>query len=178
MAARYDPQKDHANFVRAAALLLQKRQDVHFLLWGNNVDDNNLELVELVRSLSLQNHVLMLGLRMDGRRLFSALDVATLSSAYGEAFPQVIGEAMACGVPCVVTDVGDSALIAGNTGRIVPPRAPQLLANGWEELLSLPKIERAGLGKAAHERIKNLFGLEKTTQKYSQLYQSIAKEPR
>jgi glycosyltransferase involved in cell wall biosynthesis len=176
MAARYSPQKDHANFIRAASLLSQKRQDVDFLLWGNKVDDNNLELAELVHSLDLQKHVHMLGLRMDGQRLFSALDVATLSSAYGEAFPQVIGEAMTCGVPCVVTDVGDSARIVENTGRVVPPRNSQALAKAWDELLSMPEAERTDLGLSARERIKNLFSLEATTQKYSLLYQSLLKK--
>ncbi len=174
MAARYHPQKDHANFIRAASLLLQKRQDVDFLLWGESVDDNNLELAELVHFLNLQNHVLMLGLRMDGQRLFSALDIATLSSAYGEAFPQVIGEAMACGVPCVVTDVGDSARVVENTGRVIPPRDPKSLANAWDELLSMPGAVRTSLGLSARERIKNLFSLETTTEKYSQIYQSIS----
>lgn len=176
MAARYNPQKDHVNFIRAASLLRQKRQDVDFLLWGNNVDDSNPELAELIHSLNLQNHVLVLGLRMDGQRLFSALDIATLSSAYGEAFPQVIGEAMACGVPCVVTDVGDSARIVENTGRVIPPRDPQALANAWNELLSMPEAERISLGLSARERIKDLFSLENTTRKYSQIYQAISKE--
>lgn len=177
MAARYSPQKDHANFLHAASLLLQKRQDVDFLLWGNNVDDNNPELAELVHSLDMQHHVHMLGLRMDGHRLFSALDIATLSSAYGEAFPQVIGEAMACGVPCVVTDVGDSARIVENTGRVIPPREPQALAKAWDELLSMPGAERTGLGLSARERIKNLFSLETSTQKYSQIYLALSKKP-
>ena len=173
MAARYNPQKDHANFIRAALLLLQKRQDVDFLLWGDSVDNNNLELAELVHSLDLQNHVLMLGLRMDTQRLFSALDIATLSSAYGEAFPQVIGEAMACGIPCVVTDVGDSSRIVGKTGGVVPPKDPQALANAWYKILSMPESERRRLGEAARERIKNTFSLDAATQKYSLLYKSI-----
>jgi glycosyltransferase involved in cell wall biosynthesis len=173
MAARYHPQKDHANFIRAAAYLLQKRQDVYFLLWGNNVDTANLPLNGLMKSLNLQNHLLMLGLRMDTQRLFAALDIATLSSSYGEAFPQVVGEAMACGIPCVVTDVGDAAYIVEKTGRVVPPREPKSLANAWDELLSLPNDERIKLGKAACERIKTLFSLEKTAQRYSKTYQDI-----
>lgn len=177
MAARYHPQKDHANFIRAASILARKRQDVDFLLWGNNMDDTNLELAGLVHSVDLQDHVHVLGLRRDGQRLFSALDIATLSSAYGEAFPQVIGEAMACGIPCVVTDVGDSARIVENTGRIIPPRDPQALANAWDELLSMPEAERNRLGLSARERIKNLFSLETTTRKYSQLYLALSKKP-
>lgn len=173
MAARYNPQKDHTNFIRAAALLFQKRQDVHFLLWGNNVDGANPELTGLIKSLNLQERVLMLGLRMDTPRLLSALDIAALSSVDGEAFPQVVGEAMASAVPCVVTDVGDAAFIVAGTGRVVPPRDPEALANAWDDLLSLPVLERSALGKAARERIKSLFSLEKTTRQYTQTYQDI-----
>jgi glycosyltransferase involved in cell wall biosynthesis len=173
MAARYNPQKDHANFIRAASLLAQERQNVRFLLWGNNVDNANKALTELIASMNLQNSVLMLGQRMDTPRLFAALDIGTLSSAYGEAFPQVVGEAMACAVPCVVTDVGDAAFIVGDTGRVVPPQEPQSLANAWNELLSLPKSDSAVLGMAARDRVENLFNQEKTTQKYSKFYQDI-----
>jgi glycosyltransferase involved in cell wall biosynthesis len=177
MAARYNPQKDHSNFIQAAALLLQKRGDVYFLLWGNHVDHTNATLTGLIRSLNLQAHVFLLGLRMDTQQLFSALDISTLSSADGEAFPQVIGEAMACGVPCVVTDVGDSANIVDRTGRIVPPRDPHALARAWEELLSLPEADRIKLGIAARGRIKDLFSLETATQKYSRIYLEILKKP-
>jgi len=125
MGARYDPQKDHANFVSAAGLLCQKRQDVFFLLWGKNIDSRNQMLTEQIVSLNIQNRIFLLGLRMDTPQLYAALDVATLSSANGEAFSQVVGEAMASGVPCVVTDVGDAAFIVDETGRVVPPRDPQ-----------------------------------------------------
>ena len=173
MAARYNPQKDHANFIQAAALLFQKRQDVYFLLWGNHVDGTNPVLTGLIKSANLQERVLLLGLRMDTHRLFSALDIATLSSADGEAFPQVVGEAMASGIPCAVTDVGDAAFIVADTGRVVPPRDPEALAKAWDELLSLPVLERIALGKAARERIKSLFSLEKTARQYGQLYRDI-----
>ena len=176
MAARYHPQKDHANLLHAAVLLLQRHPDVYFLLWGSNVDNDNQELDGLVKTLDLQKRVLMLGLRLDTQRLFSALDIATLTSAYGEAFPQVVGEAMACGVPCVVTDVGDSNRIVGKTGRVVPPQNPQALANAWDELLSMPEVERRRLGEAARERIKNVFSLETMVDKYSLVYQNVLKK--
>jgi glycosyltransferase involved in cell wall biosynthesis len=177
MAARYNPQKDHASFIRAAELLLRKRQDVHFLLWGKDVDNKNLTLNELIKSMALQDYTSLLGLRMDTQQLYSSLDIATLSSAYGEAFPQVIGEAMACGVPCVVTDVGDSARVVESTGRVIPPRNPQALANAWDELLSMPDSKRTGLGLSARERIKNLFSLEMMANKYSQIYQAVSPKP-
>jgi glycosyltransferase involved in cell wall biosynthesis len=141
-------------------------------LWGKSVDTQNQILTAILDEFGIKAYVHLLGLRLDAARLFASLDVASLSSL-SEAFPQVLGEAMACGVPCVSTDVGDAAFIIGDTGRIVPPREPQLLANAWNELLSLSEPERIALGETARERIGSLFSLVKTTQKYEQTYQDI-----
>jgi glycosyltransferase involved in cell wall biosynthesis len=99
----------------------------------------------LTGGISEQIH--LLGERSDIPRLSAALDIASSSSAYGEAFPMVIGEAMSCGVPCVVTDVGDSARIVDNTGYVVPPREPQALANAWQKMIEL------GSEGSPHEKI-------------------------
>jgi glycosyltransferase involved in cell wall biosynthesis len=103
----------------------------------------------------------------------AALDLAGLSSAYGEAFPLVVGEAMACEVPCVVTDVGDSAALVGETGRVVPGSDPLALAGAWADLLSLPAGALEALGQQARQRILRLFSLEKMVRAYSQLYRDI-----
>jgi glycosyltransferase involved in cell wall biosynthesis len=173
MGARFHPQKDHANFLQAASTLKQSHKGVHFILWGRDVDPQNQILQTLIHSLAIESCVHLLGLRMDTPQLFAALDVATLSSANGEAFPQVIGEAMASGVPCVVTDVGDAAFIVDETGRVVPPRNPNALASAWGEILDLPSEERDALGKSARERIARLFSIEKMTAAYAHLYQDI-----
>jgi glycosyltransferase involved in cell wall biosynthesis len=106
-------------------------------------------------------------------RLSAALDIASSSSAYGEAFPLVVGEAMSCGVPCVVTDVGDSGWIVGNTGRVVPPRNPEALANAWKELLHLGLEGRETLGRAARERIIASFALDSVVAQYETLYENL-----
>lgn len=103
----------------------------------------------------------------------AALDVATTSSAFGEAFPIVVGEAMACGVPCVVTDVGDSAVIVGETGAVVPPGDPDALAAGWRRLLDMRQDERSRLGMAARQRIGERYSLKKIVAQYEQLYRSM-----
>src|SRR5207245_2521792 len=108
MAARFHAQKDHPNFLAAAANLVST------------------------------HHPVRLGLRREIARVLNAFDIHTLSSAFGEGFPNVLGEAMATGVPCVVTEIGDSELIVGDTGVAVPPRDPAALANGWRKLLDLP----------------------------------------
>jgi glycosyltransferase involved in cell wall biosynthesis len=171
---RNHPMKDHANFISAAALLLAHHPDVHFLLIGSGLDNDNSTLVAQIEQLKIQDRIHLLGVRSDISRLSAALDICSLSSAYGEAFPLVIGEAMSCGVPCVVTDVGDSAWIVGNAGRVVPPKNAPALAQAWQELLELEPQARAELGKRARERVIENFSLESIVDRYEELYVSLA----
>jgi glycosyltransferase involved in cell wall biosynthesis len=173
LVARYDPFKDHAGFLRAASLLVKARPDVRFLLCGANVDRQNQPLATLVDSLGLGRHCHLLGPRHDVPRILSALDILT-SSSISEAFPLTVGEAMSCGVPCVATDVGDSAHIVSATGRIVPPSAPQAMADAWNELLALTPDGRRQLGAAARNRVRELFDLESVTRRYETLYRDLA----
>lgn len=172
MAARFDPHKDHRNFLRAAALLHRQRPEVHFVLWGREITLHNPDLAAWVRADGLEGVVHLLGLRDDSAALTAALDLATLSS-WGEAFPMVIGEAMACGVPCVSTDVGDAALLLGETGRVVPRRDPQALARAWDDLLALPPSARQALGRAARQRVADRFSVEQMAGAYARLYEDI-----
>ncbi|MEC4817421.1 MAG: glycosyltransferase [Scytonema sp. PMC 1069.18] len=169
---RYHPMKDHANFIQAAALLLKDYPDIHFLLAGTDINQDNQSLYQLIQDLGVFHQMHLLGERNDMARLTAALDVATSSSAYGEAFPMVIGEAMSCGVPCVVTDVGDSPWIVGNTGRVVPPKQPEALASAWKELIVLGSDGRHTLGQAARNRILQSFSLEKVVAQYENLYET------
>lgn len=170
--ARYHPMKDHSNFLHAAALLLKYHPDIHFLLAGTEVNQENQTLYQLLEQLGLFNHVHLLGERNDMPRLTAALDIASSASAYGEAFPLILGEAMSCGVPCVVTDVGDSGWIVGNTGTVVPSKNPELLANAWKELIDLSAEGRENLGKAARARIIEDFSLSSVVGQYEKLYES------
>jgi glycosyltransferase involved in cell wall biosynthesis len=170
MVARVDPQKDHPNFVRAAALLAARRPDVRFVLCGQGADRENVALVRDLAERGLEDRFLLLGRRGDVDRVMAALDVCTLSSAYGEAFPLAIGEAMACGVPCVVTDLGDCAHLVGDTGGVVPPRDPAALAAAWEAMARLGPDGRGRLGLAARERIARNFALADVVERYAALY--------
>jgi glycosyltransferase involved in cell wall biosynthesis len=173
---RDHPQKDHATFLRAAALLAERRGDVHFVLCGEGLTRENTCLSAEIGP-GLAGRVHRLGRRDDIPRVAAGLDLFASSSAFGEAFPLVIGEAMAAGVPCAVTDVGDSARMVGETGRVVARRDPAALARAWEELLALAPEERARLGRAARARIEEQFALEAIVGRYEALYRELAGAP-
>jgi len=173
LVARFDAQKDHQNFVAAAGRLHVCFPGIHFLLCGQAVTGENRRLVQWIHQTGARHHFHLLGPREDISRLTAALDIACSSSAFGEAFPLVIGEAMACAVPCVVTDVGDSACIVGDTGRVVPPKNPEALARAWLDLLQMHPDARQTLGSRARQRIQLNFSLQKTAQAYTSLYESL-----
>ena len=176
MMARFDPQKDHRNFVRAAERLHEYQPNVHFVLCGTGVAGENEELSRWIEQAGLRDRFHLLGPRQDIPRITAALDLATTSSAYGEAFPLVIGEAMASEVPCVVTDIGDSATVVSNTGKVVPPQNPEALAAGWNEILILSLNDRSRLGKQARERIKEHYSLPMIASCYEEHYQTVLLE--
>jgi len=106
-------------------------------------------------------------------RILAGVDIATLSSLT-EAFPGVIGEAMACGTPCVVTDVGDSALIVGDTGTVVNPGDPGALAGAWRKLIEAGPEMRHRLGMAARRRVQSHFALPAVAERYQEIYTQLA----
>ncbi|WP_456384910.1 glycosyltransferase family 4 protein [Desulfolithobacter sp.] len=172
MVGRFHPLKDHRNFIKAASLLHKKIPDVEFLLCGEGLSWENRALSEWIDSAGLRNHFHLPGRRKDIPAIMSALDVYSSSSA-GEAFPLVIGEAMACGVVCVVTDVGDSGLIVGDTGAVVEPRNAKALAGEIERILKIPAQERRALGERARARILENFRLDVVADLYTALYHMI-----
>jgi glycosyltransferase involved in cell wall biosynthesis len=176
LVARYHVMKDHESFLRAAARLRERRPDVHFVLAGRQVDGSNAVLAALVRELGLEGSVHLLGERDDVPRLTAAFDVATCSS-YSEGFPNAIGEAMACGVPCVSTDVGDCRALVGDTGVVVPPRQPQAMADGWLSILERPAEARQALGAAARARVEAHFDIATVARQYETLYDELATPP-
>jgi glycosyltransferase involved in cell wall biosynthesis len=174
IAARFHPLKDHRTFVRAAERLHKEMPEVHFLLCGMNITWQNAQLVEWIDAAGLRKCCHLLGPRQDVPRLFAAMDVATTASI-SEAFPVVIGEAMACGTPCVVTDVGDSALIVGKTGEVVAPGNPKALAAGWRKLLEAGPEVRRQLGMDARRRVREHFALPTVVERYQSVYTQLAK---
>lgn len=173
MVARFDPQKDHQMLINAARILHSEIAGAQFILCGKDVEWENEELVKWIDTAGLRNYFHLLGERSDTELLLPAFDVSCLSSAFGEGFPNVVGEAMACEIPCVATDVGDSAQIIGDTGVTVAPGDVKAFAEGLKRLLSLSSYERACVGRAARVRISENFELKIIAQRFKELYQDV-----
>jgi len=176
MVARYHPMKDHAMSLRAAAHLLERRPDAVFVYAGPGVDDDNAELQRLIKANGLTGRVRLLGERQDVERLYPAFDIYWMSSwARGitEGFPNVIAEAMACGVPCVATDIGDAATIIERTGRVVRSRDWRAFGDATAELLDAGPAELARLGNEARARIERDYSLDIVTAAYHALYVDV-----
>ena len=179
MFARFNPQKDHKGFLRAAGLFAgamagQGRQ-AFFLLAGPGVEPGNPELTAWVAAEGLQANARLLGTRSDVPRLISAVDVLTLSSAYGEALPMILCEGMAQGALCVATDVGDSAKLIGDAGWVVPPSDPQSLSQAWQAAITAGanEEERARLAALARQRVEQGYGIAAMLQRYQHTYRQV-----
>jgi len=172
--SRFHPQKDHACFIKAAAIVCQTMPRTRFVLCGDGISWSNPELASWLGAANLRDSVFLLGRRTDTPAIMAALDIFVSSSSFGEGFPNVVGEAMSCAVPCVVTQVGDSAIAVGETGRVVPPRDPAALAHEIAALLKASAIERLNLGQAARRRIIDNFGLDAIVTQYANLYMKLA----
>ena len=173
MCARVDPMKDHATFAKAASIFAETAPEARFILIGAGTDVPGSALDRAIAASGIGDRFVRLGVRQDIDRLHAALDVATLSSAFGEGFPNVLAEAMACGVPCVTTDVGDSAAIVGDTGLVVPSRDPAALAAAWEGLRREGREGQAARGAAARQRVTDRYALVTMIEAYRSLYREL-----
>lgn len=173
MAARFDPMKGHEVFAAAAGAAARRDARLRFVLCGTGMDAENDLLMRMLDDAEVGGKVCLLGRRDDMPTFFSGLDVAVLSS-HTESFPNAVAEAMACGVPCAVTDVGDAAEVVGEAGRVAPSRDAAALADAICELAALPSADRVILGRAARERIRQRYSLGVMTERYLSLYRDIA----
>lgn len=176
LVARWNVLKDHATLLAAfAGLRAPAGVDCRLVLAGVGLDAGNAELADLLERHGLSGRVLLLGPRADAAAVMSALDVHVLSSRV-EAFPNVVAEAMSCGTPCVVTDVGDAALIVGDTGWVAPPGDPAALAAAIGSALAA-RADGPGWSRrrqAARARIVDNFGLEAVVERYGRLWSEVA----
>jgi glycosyltransferase involved in cell wall biosynthesis len=158
-AARLDPMKDHANLLQAAASFARENSDARFVCVGDGPTGYRLRLTSFADSLGLADRVLWVGRIDDMKAAYNAFDIATLSSAFGEGFPNTVGEAMACGVPVAATDVGDVRAIIGDLGEVVVPKNPELLCAAWRRLRQR-LVREPGLRKEGREGIVANYGLD------------------
>lgn len=171
MIARHDPMKDHPNFLAMARELIKRHSNMQFMLVGRGCEPDKPWSAGARAELGSRLH--LLGERKDVADLLPALDVMTLTSAYGEGFPNVLGEALAAGVPSVATDVGDAARILGDCGIIVPPRSPDALAAAVQQIIDMPAAERAAWRQRMRQRAEREFNLADVTRRYEKLYREI-----
>lgn len=167
---RYHPHKDYGTFLHAASAVARALPDARFLLCGKDLAPTNSELQKELARAGLTQRFHLLGPRQDVAHVHAALDLHVLSSCT-EGFPNVLGEAMAAGVPCVATRVGAAEEIVGETGRIVPVRDPRAMAHACLELLQLPAARRAELGRAARRRIEQHYSLDRVADLYAAVWQ-------
>lgn len=173
MVARFDPQKDHHNLINALRLLQQSDPQFVCLLVGVGMDEGNARLLAQLARAGIIEHVKLLGPRHDIAALMNTLDLHVLSSL-GEAFPNVLAEAMACGTPCVSTDVGDAALIVGDHGWVVPARDPQALADGITQakaIFETDPIAWQDLKRTCRAHIMANFELGQMCERYRSAWQ-------
>lgn len=173
MVARWDAQKDHPNLIAALAHLKTKAVlPWHCVLIGSELNENNQELIALLTKHGVKDCVTLLGIRNDIPAVMNALDLHVLSSSFGEAFPNVVSEAMACGTPCVVTLVGDAALIVGDTGWAVPARDPVQFAAAMLAAVAEKSNLTVWAARQAicRERIQSNFNLEMMVDKYNTVW--------
>ena len=173
LLARYHPMKDHANLLRAAKRLAGLSPRIRWVLAGPGVDSANAELTGRIAELGLTGQVFLLGERDDAPAILAGLDLLCMSSSHGEAFPMVVGEAMATGLPCVVTNVGDVAWLVGDTGWVVPPQDSEALAAALAEACCLSLESRAERGRAARRWVLEHFSLAAAAAAYQNLYESL-----
>lgn len=160
LVARLDPLKDHSTFLAAAGLLAARNPEVRFVCIGGGPEDYARRLRERAAALGLDARLVWAGERADMPAVYNALDLLCLSSV-SEGFSNVLGEAMACGVPCVATDAGDAARVLGGTGLVVAPGDATALAAGLEALLVRLAREGSRLGVLCRSRVETEFSLSR-----------------
>jgi len=173
MVARYHKVKNFAGFARSAAMVARRHPDARFVLCGDGLERGNTELMRLLGQQGVAKQCILLGERDDIPSVMAALDVL-VSPSVSEGFPNVVAEAMSCGVPCVVTDVGDSALIVGDTGLVIAPNDDEALAQAWMRLLCETPEQRRQRGRQARDRIGAEFSIASMVDKYEALFREVA----
>jgi glycosyltransferase involved in cell wall biosynthesis len=169
---RFHPAKDHHNFVQAAQLAALARPETRFLMIGRGLDRDNAQLAEWIDRTGYADRFALAGEREDVPQCLAAMDIFCLPSLT-EGFPNVVGEAMAAGLPCVVTDVGDAAFLLGDGGLVVPKADAKSLSKGLCDMASKSAIERTAIGEKGKARVKSEFSMERMCARFQTVYRQV-----
>ena len=168
--ARLHPMKDQARLVEAVAAARERGCDIHLVLVGHGLEEPPAELKRLIGDKLPDDRIATCGARFDVAEWLGGIDLLAVPSAWGEAFPNVIGEALACGVPVVATDVGDSARIVGEQGLIVPPKDTRALTEALLASAARPEELRRAIGRAGRARVVQDYSLAKIGAQYAEMH--------
>lgn len=172
IVGRFDELKDYGNFISAAKIVSKHKSQVRFLMIGRGIESTNVRLMSLLVNTGFIERFMLLGERDDTANLMAAMDIYCLSSR-AEGFPNVVAEAMAVRLPCVVTDVGDAALIVQDSGYVVPPQNSSALANALICMSDLSSDQRRDFGNRARELIERRYAIGAIVDMYTNLYLSL-----
>jgi glycosyltransferase involved in cell wall biosynthesis len=175
IVGRFDPLKDFFNFVSAAVIVAAKYENIRFLMVGRGNDYSNDILRNWIESAGLTNRFHLVGQQTDVAHFLSAMDIFCISSV-NEAFPNVVVEAMAMRLPCVVTQAGDASIILDNDDYVVPVKDPVALANALLKMCSLDPMSRKSLGERNAEKVTRRYGIISIRQNYAQVYEEVTKQ--
>jgi glycosyltransferase involved in cell wall biosynthesis len=173
MVGRFNPQKDHFGLLKSLVILKESMPNFKFALVGRDMNISNTVLNVEIKKMDLESNVLLLDQRTDVAKVMNGLEIHVLSSSFGEAFPNVLAEAMACGTPCITTDIGDASVIVGTTGWVVPPKDPNALANAILDAIQEKTHNHQAWIKrkqACRNRIVENFGIERMVANYHQVW--------
>ncbi|OOG55280.1 hypothetical protein B0E47_09685 [Rhodanobacter sp. B05] len=174
LIGRLDPMKDHPTFLQAAALLVADHAQWRFVCVGEGGSAYARELTAKARELGLADRMVWAGSCEDMVAAYSAMDIV-VSSSFGEGFPNVVAEAMACGRPCVVTQVGDSAYLVADTGIVVPPREPQALRDGIAQMQRRIESDSRATALAARARVVDHFSTAKLVNSSARVLENVCR---
>lgn len=172
MVARLDPMKDHLNFFKAIKKVQNYCSGVFFICVGSGTNPYRSFLEEQIQALGIEDSVVLAGHISDMSTVYNALDILCSSSRYGEGFSNAIGEAMACGIPCVATNVGDAGEVIGSTGIIVSPGNADELAQGLMDMISLYRKGKIDHNKI-RKRVVETFSVDTLTEETTRIYKSL-----
>jgi glycosyltransferase involved in cell wall biosynthesis len=175
--ARFDPQKDHKNLLQALYLLKKDKIIFKCFLAGFMMNKQNVPLNQMIKKFELVNEIILLGSVKNINMIMNGIDFHILSSKFGEAFPNVVAEAMAFKKPCIVTDVGDSSIIVGKTGWIVKPNNSILLKNQIKKAINHLSTDKWNkICGDARKRINVKFNIHRMVNNYNRVWKKINKE--